>query len=84
MTDLAPITPRMVNKSALVAYLGLSRASFDRQLPRLEALGFPDKTPGVERYDLKIVDEWLDGLGNRAQLRGGGIKRSAHGKNAFK
>lgn len=78
-----PQAPRMINKVQLAAYLGMSRSTLRHKLPGLEARGFPDKIPGLDRYDLNAVNDWLDRAGgvSKSQI---GLKRSERAKNAFK
>lgn len=59
---LGPITPRLVNQAALAHYLGRSPSWLSENMSRLiEDEGFPPMNEAMQLYDLKKVDEWLDG-----------------------
>lgn len=52
------VEPRDVPAHAAARRLGLTEAEFRRQLPLLEARGFPLADPTTGHFDLDAIDEW--------------------------
>lgn len=52
------VEPRDVPAHAAARRLGLTEAEFRRQLPLLEARGFPPADPTTGHFDLDAIDEW--------------------------
>lgn len=52
------VDPRDVPAHAAARRLGLTEAEFRRQLPLLEARGFPPADPTTGNFDLDAIDEW--------------------------
>lgn len=55
--NLINIQPRMLNRTQAAAYTGRTIAQFMRDCPVI-----PDRSSGSCLYDIRQIDEWIDGL----------------------
>lgn len=54
---------RYIDTRSVAKILGRSRAWFYARKKSLEKLGFPSPHPIIGRYDLALVQRWIDGQG---------------------
>lgn len=58
--DLAICQPRTLCRAQVAQMLGVSDATFTKHQPDLEAKGFPQKLPGLNRWPRAAVETWID------------------------
>ena len=60
---LIALQQRLLDEREVAEYLGRDLAWFRANLDRLEEMGFPAPLDAVDRYDVTLVNKWLDTLG---------------------
>ena len=77
------IKPRVVKQVTLADYLDRSTGWLSLHLSKLQTeMGFPEKLPYVDGWDLQEVDKWLDGLSRKPANIGGKAELMKDWENA--
>jgi hypothetical protein len=59
LNGATPVRKRTYSRADLLVVLDCSTEKLTRLLPELERRGFPRKIPGINKWSIAAVDDWL-------------------------
>ncbi len=72
--------PNWVKIGGLSEWFGDSVSTLRRKLPSLYAEGFPNPTPGIDKWYLPACEEWAKGRSSAAELHDDPLMRALDGQ----